>query len=820
MKKNYILIFVFYIFICGNISAQGIAINTSGSPADNSAMLDVSGTSLGVLINRMTTIQRDSIAIKCSCTPAEGLQIYNTTNNCLEIYVGTTWQPVVCGCTSKPIAAGVISGTATVCPGQIAVLYSIPAITGATNYIWSYSGSGASIVGSSNAVIVYFSGSATSGNLTVMGNNNCGNGTISADFAIAVNSTAPNITAQPASIATCLGSGDVSFTITATGGLAYQWQEYVSSWNNIANAGIYSNVSTATLTISNPPLGMDSYKYRCVVSGTCTNTTSDGLATLTVNSIPSVPTGSAAQAFCSGASPTVANLAATGTSIQWYAASSGGSALATSTSLVNSSHYYASQTVSGCVSASRFDVTATINTTPSAPTGASSQSFCSGVSPTVANLAATGTSIQWYAASSGGSALATSTALVNNTHYYASQTVNACESATRLDVTATVNTTPSVPTGSASQSFCSGVSPTVANLTASGTAIQWYSASSGGSALATSTPLVNNTHYYASQTANSCESITRLDITATVNTTPTITGTTPGSRSGTGTITLGVAASAGTINWYADATGGSSLGTGTSYTTPSLCVNTTYYVDVSSNGCSTGTRTGVAATVTKSFQKDNSCSLTSNLLSYYKLDDVNDFWSSNNLTNNGSVAFDAGKVNNAANFGTTNTSKYLHLASVPTFTNSNFSISAWVNIPSGFGSCIFAEGYVGNNNPIISLIVNTATSIELVNRDNSTVGLVSTPAISALSPDTWYHFVWTCTSTVSNLYINGVNVDSNKSFTANAGSFNTANIGVRQRQSNDGYATGKIDEVGLWSRVLTSQEISDLFNNGAGQTMQ
>ena len=65
-------------------------------------------------------------------------------------------------------------------------------------------------------------------------------------------------------------------------------------------------------------------------------------------------------------------------------------------------------------------------------------------------------------------------------------------------ITITVTSTPSEPTGSAAQSFCESLNPTVANLTATGTTIQWYAASSGGTALATSTSLVNNTHYYAS----------------------------------------------------------------------------------------------------------------------------------------------------------------------------------------------------------------------------------------------------------------------------------------------------------------------------------
>jgi hypothetical protein len=48
--------------------------------------------------------------------------------------------------------------------------------------------------------------------------------------------------------------------------------------------------------------------------------------------------------------------------------------------------------------------------------------------PTVTNLAAIGTGIKWYAAATGGVALVTSTTLVNGTDYWASQTLNGCES--------------------------------------------------------------------------------------------------------------------------------------------------------------------------------------------------------------------------------------------------------------------------------------------------------------------------------------------------------------------------------------------------------
>ena len=84
---------------------------------------------------------------------------------------------------------------------------------------------------------------------------------------------------------------------------------------------------------------------------------------------------------------------------------------------------------------------------------------------------------------------------------------------------------------------------------------------------------------------------------ATVNTTPTVSGTTPLARCDAGTVTLGASPSAGAINWYSASTGGSSLLTGTSYTTPSINTTTTYYVDATNNGCTTGARTAVIATI-------------------------------------------------------------------------------------------------------------------------------------------------------------------------------------------------------------------------------
>ena len=112
-------------------------------------------------------------------------------------------------------------------------------------------------------------------------------------------------------------------------------------------------------------------------------------------------------------------------------------------------------------------VTVTITTT-ALPTATSPQTFCRNTNPTVANLTATGTNLQWYNVSTGGSPLPGTTALVSGT-YYVSQTVSGCESV-RTSVTVTLTTT-ALPTATSPQTFCSNTNPTVANLTATGTSI-------------------------------------------------------------------------------------------------------------------------------------------------------------------------------------------------------------------------------------------------------------------------------------------------------------------------------------------------------------
>jgi len=86
-KIKLIYFFLLAVFFTAAVNAQSVAINTDGSTANPSAILDLKSTTTGLLPPRMTSTERDAIA-----SPAAGLTIYNTSINCLEFWNGSRWR--------------------------------------------------------------------------------------------------------------------------------------------------------------------------------------------------------------------------------------------------------------------------------------------------------------------------------------------------------------------------------------------------------------------------------------------------------------------------------------------------------------------------------------------------------------------------------------------------------------------------------------------------------------------------------------------------------------------------------------------------------
>lgn len=88
--------FVLFFFLCT------LGIFTPAVAQDPSAQLDLNSTTKGLLPPRMTTAQRGAIN-----SPAEGLVVFNTTDNALNVYNGTQWEAVGASSNNAPVAGAV-----------------------------------------------------------------------------------------------------------------------------------------------------------------------------------------------------------------------------------------------------------------------------------------------------------------------------------------------------------------------------------------------------------------------------------------------------------------------------------------------------------------------------------------------------------------------------------------------------------------------------------------------------------------------------------------------------------------------------------------
>lgn len=108
--------------------------------------------------------------------------------------------------------------------------------------------------------------------------------------------------------AACSGATNLTLSVSITNGITsptYQWQRYNSSslgWDNMSDAGVYSGVTTSTLTISSNT-GLDGQAFRCNVSKSGCSSNSD-IGVIGVSQ-PLVPTFTVTQPTCTVATGTV-----------------------------------------------------------------------------------------------------------------------------------------------------------------------------------------------------------------------------------------------------------------------------------------------------------------------------------------------------------------------------------------------------------------------------------------------------------------------------------------------------------------------------------
>jgi hypothetical protein len=87
MKK---LVLFFTIILLQQIFYAQVSVNTTGSSAAASSMLDVSSNNKGMLIPRMTSVQRKAIV-----NPEMGLLVFDTDRQTVYLFDGVEWKPLM-----------------------------------------------------------------------------------------------------------------------------------------------------------------------------------------------------------------------------------------------------------------------------------------------------------------------------------------------------------------------------------------------------------------------------------------------------------------------------------------------------------------------------------------------------------------------------------------------------------------------------------------------------------------------------------------------------------------------------------------------------
>jgi len=209
--------------------------------------------------------------------------------------------------------------------------------------------------------------------------------------------------------------------------------------------------------------------------------------------------------------------------------------------------------------------------------------------------------------------------------------------------------------------------------------------------------------------------------------------------------------------------------------------------------------------------------LVTNLVAFWELDNVNDAHGANTLTNTGPASFVAANVGNGVDI--TGASTYLSIADNAALSTGDidFTIQLWAK----FDNLTATRGVLGKcdnlgiGGDLEYVIYTTDTGFARLRLYNGS-SFVTLETTSPLSTATWYHIIgyYNAATNTAGLIVNdGTPVTGSYS----PGPWDTGNslyIGTDFPSVNP--FDGIIDQVGIWKRVLSAAEITQLYNGGNG----
>ena len=226
---------------------------------------------------------------------------------------------------------------------------------------------------------------------------------------------------------------------------------------------------------------------------------------------------------------------------------------------------------------------------------------------------------------------------------------------------------------------------------------------------------------------------------------------------------------------------------------------------------------------------------TNGLMAYYPFNgNANDESGNGNngIVSNAVLAVDRyGNNNNCYNFDFSNLSwssslnKEIYVPYNNTFNSSSLTVSLWVyprsfyfpNIPGDDKVSALMRRYeYGYSNPngqtwVVDLSDNTLSCSIL---GSSTTNNQSSMTVSSgITLNQWHHIVFSYDSSFMKLYLDGVLV-SQDATTVAINTIGNSGISIGDSRQANGYwyeSDAKIDDIGIWNRALTQEEITNLY---------
>jgi len=189
-------------------------------------------------------------------------------------------------------------------------------------------------------------------------------------------------------------------------------------------------------------------------------------------------------------------------------------------------------------------------------------------------------------------------------------------------------------------------------------------------------------------------------------------------------------------------------------------------------------------------------------------DDLSKIW--------GSATNVSGKIDNCYSFDGNDRIGRADMDSITG--DGSYSFSYWGFLATGYGSnssFVYVRETGGDGDHVFHTFINGTTG-DMICRSYTSAGWMQTSPLASIPLDTWFHYVCTQDGTTMRSYLNASAVGTKALSGAYATATYQMNLGALENNSYP--LTGKIDELGIWSRALTTTEITALYNSGDGMS--